>query len=183
MLSRTKQKKWPCKIYLKPCALQLVALSLWGPLEMAGHWDLGWGYMPWNPREDPRKGGQGCCWEMLLRRVWNARFMSWPFSTSRVRLPTGDSRFWNRHRPWGCSRRPEASLLLRTIHYEIAFFFPLKRVLFKCPAYIVKRGSFKNFFIPCSFFQILYRRVNFQIHPEGGVSISVSPLNSKVPQR
>lgn len=47
----------------------------------------------------------------------------------------------------------------------------------------MKRGSFKNFFIPYSFFQILYRRVNFQIHPEGGVSISVSPLISKVPQR
>ena len=32
------------------------------------------------------------------------------------------------------------------------------------------------------FFQILYQRVNFQIHPEGGESISVSPLMSKVLQ-
>lgn len=153
MLSRTKQKKWPCKIYLKPCALQLVALSLWGPLEMAGHWDLGWGYMPWNPREDPRKGGQGCCWEMLLRRVWNARFMSWPFSTSRVRLPTGNSRFWNRQQ--AVRLFPEAWSKPVTQDYSLwnSIFFPLKRVLFKCPAYIVKRGSFKNFFIPCSFFQ------------------------------
>lgn len=32
------------------------------------------------------------------------------------------------------------------------------------------------------FFQILYQRVNFQIHPEGGESISVSPLTSKALQ-
>lgn len=173
MLSRTKQKKWPCKIYLKPCALQLVALSLWGPLEMAGHWDLGWGYMPWNPWEDPRKGGQGCCWEMLLRRVWNARFMSWPFSTSRVRLPTGDSRFWNRHRQWGCSRRPEASLLLRTIHYEIAFFFfPSKEYFLNVQPTLWREAVSKISLYHVLFFRFFIEEwISRSIQKEGWVSV------------
>lgn len=32
------------------------------------------------------------------------------------------------------------------------------------------------------FFQILYQKVNFQIHPEGGESINIPPLISKTLQ-
>lgn len=62
---------------------------------------------------------------------------------------------------------------------------PVTNSLWNSPFFIVKRGKCKSttpLYNSLFLFQILYRRVNFQIYPEGGENTIVSPLISKALQ-